>query len=68
MVSGYLPVMNIHAALFKCSLAILFAGMTLSAKDATKITTKSGAVKGALSADSGIRAFKGIPYAAPPVG
>jgi para-nitrobenzyl esterase len=36
--------------------------------DPLKVKTEQGKVEGALSTDAKVRAFKGIPYAAPPVG
>lgn len=36
--------------------------------DPLKVKTAQGTVEGALTADARVRAFKGIPYAAPPVG
>jgi para-nitrobenzyl esterase len=41
-------------------------GMTTSA--AAQVKTSSGLVEGAASADGAVRMFKGIPFAAPPVG
>jgi para-nitrobenzyl esterase len=45
----------------------LFAS-TAFASNPLKIKTDKGKVEGALTTDGQIRAFKGIPYAAPPVG
>jgi len=50
------------------TLAVLMLAFALHAKSPDKVNTKSGAVKGAISADGKIRMFKGIPFAAPPVG
>jgi para-nitrobenzyl esterase len=47
------------------ALGIILA-VPLAAAD--RVTTSKGAVEGATSADSKVRVFKGIPYAAPPVG
>jgi para-nitrobenzyl esterase len=50
------------------SLAMLSLAICLNAKNPNQVNTKSGAVKGSMSADGKVREFKGIPYAAPPVG
>jgi len=53
---------------FKIVLALTALGLALHAKSPDKVEIDSGAVKGAISADGKVRMFKGIPYAAPPVG
>src|SRR5262245_53701151 len=51
------------------SLAIVAVMMVLAASVSNaQIKTATGTVKGAASADGRVRIFKGIPYAAPPVG
>jgi len=50
------------------TLALVALAFSLNAKSLDKVNTKSGPVKGAISADGKVRVFKGIPYAAPPVG
>ena len=53
----------------KFALALTVIGFTLlHAKSIDQVKTRSGTLKGTLSADGKVRAFKGIPYAAPPVG
>ena len=53
-------------------LAALFVALSCTASalhaDPLKVKTAQGKVEGAPSADAKVRAFKGIPYAAPPVG
>lgn len=46
-------------------MAAIFSGSTLAA-DVVKID--SGAMEGAVNADSSLRIFRGVPFAAPPVG
>jgi para-nitrobenzyl esterase len=48
--------------------AILLVASTAHAKDPLKVGTDGGKVQGTLSSDGQVRAFLGIPYAAPPVG
>ena len=50
------------------TLAILTLATTAFASDALKIKTDKGKVEGTLTTDHQVRVFKGIPYAAPPVG
>src|SRR5437870_12826239 len=48
--------------------SLIFAlSLAASASAADRVTTKSGPIEGTTGAD-GVRAFKGVPYAAPPVG
>jgi para-nitrobenzyl esterase len=49
-------------------LALLMLGLAMNAKSPDKVNTKTGTVKGSISADGKVRVFKGIPFAAPPVG
>ena len=56
-----------------CRLAIHLAALTVVttaafASNPLKIKTDKGKVEGTLTTDGQVRAFKGIPYAAPPVG
>lgn len=48
------------------SCILLFTSMTLHASSAPQVKTQSGAVEG--KTDGKVKAFLGIPYAAPPVG
>lgn len=51
------------------AVAVLLAFLTPAfAQDAPVVATEYGPVKGKLSADGKVRAFLGIPFAAPPVG
>jgi para-nitrobenzyl esterase len=51
----------------RASLAVLvLAGMSMVA--AAQVPTEAGSVEGSTSADGNVQIFKGIPYAAPPVG
>ena len=52
-------------AAFAC---LAVAGTTLFAADAPTVKTDKGKVQGYVSTDGQIRIFKGVPYAAPPVG
>jgi len=49
-------------------LALTLCLASAHAADPLKVTTDKGTVEGALTTDSKVLAFKGIPYAAPPVG
>ena len=53
---------------FKIAAAFAALALALHAKSLDKVNTESGPVKGAVSADGTVRMFKGIPYAASPVG
>jgi para-nitrobenzyl esterase len=53
-------------ALLALTATCLFAAATLHGLDAARVTTTSGPLVGV--SDNGIVAFKGIPYARPPVG
>jgi para-nitrobenzyl esterase len=48
--------------------SIAFGTVSTAHADPLKVKTNQGKVEGALTADGQVRAFKGIPYAAPPVG
>ena len=49
-------------------LALSLFASAAHASDSLTVATKDGKVQGALTTDGQVRAFKGIPYAAPPVG
>ncbi len=57
---------NIERATRGFVLVLLVAGMTVAA--AGQVRTDAGTVAGSASADGKVQIFKGIPYAAPPVG
>ncbi len=46
----------------------LFVSIAMTATAVAQVKTTGGLVKGSTSADGKIRVFKGIPFAAPPVG
>src|SRR5580704_15877360 len=48
--------------------ALLVVAMPMHAADPVQVKTDKGKVEGALTADGKVVAFKGIPFAAPPVG
>ena len=47
---------------------LVAASATLFASDAPKVKTDKGKIQGYVSSDGQIRIFKGVPFAAPPVG
>ena len=47
---------------------LAFALLGLNSRAADRVNTGSGALEGTKSADGTVKVFKGIPYAAPPVG
>ena len=53
------------STVFACAALV---SATLFAADAPKVKTDNGKVQGYVSTDGQVRIFKGIPYAAPPVG
>ena len=55
---------------FRCSAVLLALASSVWAQtsDTLHVTTDKGLVEGSFTADQKVRAFKGIPFAAPPVG
>jgi len=60
--------MNLSRLLPTTLLAASLFTSAAHASDSLTVATKDGKVQGALTTDGQVRAFKGIPYAAPPVG
>lgn len=67
---GTMPTMKHlnHCKLFLAGVCALALTMPAQARNMLTVKTQSGKVKGKMSADGQVRAFLGIPYAAPPVG
>lgn len=55
-----------RSVLYFASLLYLFAGIAGAATD--QVTIESGQLEGTVNADGSVRMFKGVPFAAPPVG
>ena len=55
---------------FRCTavLVALASSVWAQTSDTLHVTTDKGLVEGSFTADQKVRAFKGIPFAAPPVG
>ena len=60
--------MRLNCRLTATLLAFTLTASTAFASDPLKVKTDKGKVEGTLTTDGAVRAFKGIPYAAPPVG
>ena len=58
---------SLGGTLFKAAL-LLSTALAAGAEGADRVRTADGAVEGAGAAASGVRAFKGIPFAQPPTG
>ncbi len=52
----------------RCACFALALSVVTCAMAANQVRTESGVVEGTTSRDSKVRIYKGIPYAAPPVG
>ncbi len=60
--------MRLHRRLSATLLVLALFASTAHAANPLKIKTDKGKVQGTLTTDGQVRVFKGIPYAAPPVG
>jgi para-nitrobenzyl esterase len=60
--------MNIGGRAFKGALTVAFTVFVLANAAVAQVHTETGMVEGTGSADGKVQIFKGIPYAAPPVG
>jgi para-nitrobenzyl esterase len=56
----------------QCTLAVIAAvlgtAMTIGRSEAAQVKLEDGAIEGTASSDGRVRIYKGVPYAAPPVG
>ena len=61
--------MGIHAkSIRRASVTVAIVLLGLSVSVAGQVKTEAGSVEGSTSADGKVQIFKGIPYAAPPIG
>jgi len=60
--------MNRDGAMCRTLLLVIAMALGVRTMAADQVRTDKGAVEGAASADGKVRIFKGVPYAAPPVG
>jgi para-nitrobenzyl esterase len=58
--------MKTGTLLFLMAIVPIFNGVSLSAQDLSKVKVQGGTIQGTI--ENGITVFKGIPFAAPPVG
>src|SRR5688572_14730151 len=59
---------GVRMSRFPVLIALLFASTSLSAQLPANVLTQSGMVEGAVSNNPAVMVYKGLPYAAPPVG
>jgi para-nitrobenzyl esterase len=62
------PALTGLAILGALSAVVTITTSAIPPKDELRVATKAGVLEGSLSADGKVRTFKGVPYAAPPVG
>lgn len=61
--------MNTHSSILVVLVGLLLTGtVAAEASDANTVKIANGWLEGTLNLDTGVRAFKGIPFAQPPVG
>src|SRR5690349_3668183 len=65
---GAMPMKPTSRTILLIGAICLAAALTGGASAADRVKTADGVVEGAAVESSGVRAFKGIPFAAPPVG
>lgn len=65
---GKMVSLGFRAKFRPSAMVVLATGMVTCAMAANQVRTESGLVEGTASSDSKIQIYKGVPYAAPPVG